>query len=492
MGRTIGIDLGTTNSCMAYVDVDGKPAIIPNAEGERTTPSVVAFEDDAVLVGKFAKQQAVVNPERTIASIKRHMGDESYSVEINGQTYRPQEISALVLKKLKRDAEAYLDDEVTDAVVTVPAYFDAIQRQATKEAGEVAGLNVQRVLDEPTAAAMAYGVNESERQTLIVFDLGGGTFDVSMLKLRDGRFSVVTTCGDNHLGGDDFDERIMRYLSDEFRKVHKVDLLSLGPKIEQRLREAAEDAKKQLSARDKTRVNIPFIVPEKALSLDVAITRQTFEALTDDLIRRTQEPVHQAIEESQLDASQIDVVLLAGGATRMPRVQAFVQKIMQKDASKRVNPDECVALGAALAAERGTRTVTFKVCRSIGVEITGGSFSKILAKGATLPTAAEEEYTTAKDDQAAIHFPIYQGEDPVAEQNTLLGEVRIDNVAPGPKGAAHINVRFEMNAEGILLATAKDMKTGKNVTVQVEGAQMSSEEMAQAKERVDALAGQME
>lgn len=490
MGRTIGIDLGTTNSCMAFVDVDGKPAIIPNAEGERTTPSVVAFEDDSVLVGKIAKQQAVINPERTIASIKRHMGDERFMLTINGVDFRPQEIAALVLKKLKQDASTFLGEEVTDAVVTVPAYFDSIQKAATKEAGQIAGLNVQRVLDEPTAAAMAYGINETEKQTLLVYDLGGGTFDVSLLKLREGRFSVVTTCGDNKLGGDDFDERVMGYLADEFKKAHGVALASLGPKTEQRLREAAEEAKKQLSLRDRTRVTIPFIVPEKALSLDVSVTRQAFDAITDDLIRRTQEPVVEALKTAKMEPTAIDVVLLAGGATRMTRVHAFVEKIMQKVATQKVNPDECVALGAAIAADRGTRGVTFKASRSLGVEIAGGAFSRVVAKGATLPTMAEEEYTTAKDDQTVIHFPVYQGEDAVAEKNTLLGEMRIDGIKPGPKGEAQINVRFEMTAEGILIATARDVATDKNVSAQIEGALMSSGEIEEARDKVEALASQ--
>ena len=490
MGRTIGIDLGTTNSCMAFVDVDGKPAIIPNAEGERTTPSVVAFEDDAVLVGTIAKQQAVINPERTIASIKRHMGDEQFVLTINSVDFRPQEISALILKKLKQDASTFLGEEVTDAVVTVPAYFDSIQKAATKEAGQIAGLNVQRVLDEPTAAAVAYGINETEKQTLLVYDLGGGTFDVSLLKLREGRFSVVTTAGDNKLGGDDFDERIMGYLADEFKKAHGGDLASLGPKTEQRLREAAEEAKKQWSARERTRVTIPFIVPEKALSLDVSVTRQAFEAITDDLIRRTQEPVVEALQSAKMEPTAIDVVLLAGGATRMTRVRAFVEKIMQRAATQKVNPDECVALGAAIAADRGTRGVTFKASRSLGVEIAGGAFSRVIGKGATLPTMAEEEYTTAKDNQTTIHFPIYQGEDPVADKNTLLGEVRIDGIKPGPKGEAQINVRFEMTAEGILIAAARDIASDRNVSAQIEGALMSSGEIAEAKDKVEALASQ--
>lgn len=492
MSRTIGIDLGTTNSAMASMDIDGRAELITNAEGDRITPSVVAFDGDSVLVGKLAKQQAAANPDNTVFSIKRHMGDPLYKVRVAGKEYRPQEISALILRKLVRDAEAFLGEDLSEVVITVPAYFNSAQKAATKEAGEIAGLKVERILDEPTAAAMAYGMENREDEILLVFDFGGGTLDVSVLRIVAGHFSVIATSGDNHLGGNDFDERIVNYLADSFFQKYSVDLRELGPVVSQRLYEAAEEAKRQLSSRERTRVSIPFIVPDRALSLDVSITRQDFEALTDDLVRRTEQPVRDALEEARLHSRQIDTILLSGGSSRIPRIRSFLTQLFGKRPESRVNPDECVALGAAIAAEQGTRAVTFRVSRSIGVEVVGGGFSPILRKGATLPTAAEDVFTTAHDQQRAIHFPIYQGEAAMAKENELLGEIRVDGLSPGPAGKPQVVVTFEMDTEGLLHCTAIDRSTNKKVEATLRGAVMTDEEKATATAASEELAEKME
>jgi len=492
MERTVGIDLGTTNSVVAWVGPDERPEIIPNADGDGCTPSAVAFENDAILVGRLARSQAALNPERTIFSVKRHMGEEGYRVRVGNASYTPQEISALILRRLKADAEAYLGGEVQRAVVTVPAYFNATQRAATREAAEIAGLNLDRILDEPTAAAMSYKLHEQERLTILVFDFGGGTLDISVLKLNKGRFSVIATSGDNSLGGDDIDQRVMEMISRRFEEQHSINLLKRDPVTVQRLREAAEEAKRQLSFKDSARVSIPFIVPERALSLDMSLTRAELERAVADLFDRLRAPLIDALDYAKLKPTDIEEVLLSGGSTRIPRVRMMLAEMFGKQALSKVNPDECVALGAAVAASYGTTKVTFKASRSVGVEIAGGSFSAVIQRGATLPTVAVEPYTTAHDNQTAISFPIYQGEAPIAGRNLLLGEIVIDGIEPGPAGGAHIDVAFEMTTEGILKASASDVRTGKQVSVVIESAVMSEDEKRAATQRVAELASKIE
>ncbi|HOX36999.1 MAG TPA: Hsp70 family protein [Candidatus Brocadiia bacterium] len=496
MGRIIGIDLGTTFSAAAYVQPDGKPAIITNAEGERTTPSIVAFAGRDILVGRLARQQAVLNPGNTIRSIKRHMGEDGYAVRVGSTKYLPQEISALILRKIRNDAESYLGETVDSAVIAVPAYFSSIQKAATKEAGEIAGLDVRRVLDEPTAAAIAYGINESGKQTILVFDLGGGTFDVSLLKLVNGRFSVITTNGDNFLGGDDFDQRVVAYLKQRFLESTGVNLDQIGSTdktgdINERLLEASELAKRQLSTMESTRMSVPFIVPEKGLNLDVDLTRAQLEEMCSDLIDRMNKPLLTAFSDARMKPDEIDIVVLCGGMTRMPRVRRHIEELIGKRAVAGVNPDECVALGAAIAAERGTRTVTFKVTRSMGIEIVGGEFSPLLRKGMTLPAMVTEEYTTSEDSQTAINFPIYQGEAKRADDNIILGELRIDGIEPAPRGVPRVEVCFEMSTEGILRASARNVVTSKTISVDLEGALMSEAQKKQAADRVGELAARI-
>jgi len=492
MERCVGIDLGTTNSVMAWVGPDDRPEIIPNADGYAYTPSVVAFEDDAVLVGHVARSQAALNPERTIFSIKRRIGEDGYRVRINGAAYSPQEISALIMKRLKADAEAYIGGEIERAIVTAPAYFNATQRAATREAAEIAGLKLDRILDEPTAAAMAYKLHEQDRLVILVFDFGGGTLDISVLKLHKGRFSVIATSGDNELGGDDFDQRMMQLLAGKFENQHGVDLLACNAVTAQRLREAAEEAKRQLSFKDSTRVSVPFIVPEKALSLDFDVARPDFEKAAIDLFDRLRAPLLDALDHAKLKPVDIDEVLLSGGSTRIPRVRNVLADVFGKEALSTINPDECVAIGAAAAANWGTTKVTFKASRSVGVEVAGGSFSSVIHRGATLPTVAVESYTTAHDEQTAISFPIYQGENAIAQRNLLLGEIVIEDIEPGPAGKARIDVAFEMTSEGILKASAKDVTTGTQVSVEIESAVMTEDEKEIATQRVAEMAAKIE
>ena len=488
----VGIDLGTTNSAAAYVDFDGRPEIIPNADGENTTPSVVAFDGDAVLVGRTALAQAAANPEATIHAIKRHMAERGFAAHVHGSLYSPQEISALILKKLKHDAELAIGQPIEEAVITAPAHFNTAQRAATREAGEIAGLNVKRILDEPAAAALAYKLNEEDRLTIIVFDLGGGTLDISILRVARGRFSVLSTGGDNLLGGTDFDEQVLRFICRRFKEQIGLDLLEAGPVVRERLREAAEDAKKKLSFKDKVRVSVPFIVPEKALSLDIAVTRAEFEAECRPLFDRMVSPVNEALHYAKLTARDVDQVIFSGGSTRIPRVRDMVAEIFGKQPLCKINPDECVALGAAIAASEGTTRVTFKASRSLGVEVSGGTFSPLIERGSTLPTVASESYTTSFDGQTVISFPIYQGEDQHAGRNMLLGEVVIDGIEPAPAGKAKVNVTFEMNTEGTLKAVAQDVRTGKQISTVLEGSIMSDTERRAAAERVDKLARKIE
>jgi len=492
MACKVGIDLGTTNSAAAYVDLDGRAEIIPNSEGENTTPSVVAFDDDAVLVGKAALAQAAANPEGTVMAIKRHMAQRGYAARTGGGVYTPQEISALILKKIKHDTELALGQEIEEAVVTAPAYFNTAQRAATREAAEIAGLNVKRILDEPAAAALAYDLNEEDRINILVFDFGGGTLDISVLRVAKGRFSVLSTSGDNLLGGTDLDAEIVRFLCSEFHKETGVDLAQAGPVVAERLREAAEEAKKNVSFKDKTRVSIPFIVPEKALSLDLTLTRAQFEQHCGALLGRIEPPINEALEYAKLHPSDIDEVILSGGSTRIPRVRAMVGEIFGKQPLARINPDECVALGAAITASEGTKKITFKASRSLGIEIAGGSFSPLIQRGSTLPTAAEKAYTTSFDDQIMISFPIYQGEASRASRNSLLGEIVVDGIDRGPAGDARVSVTFTMSTEGILEAVAKDLRTGREMSTVLEGAIMSDIERRAAMERIDKLAEKIE
>ncbi|NQT18811.1 MAG: Hsp70 family protein [Planctomycetes bacterium] len=492
MACRIGIDLGTTNSAAAHVDIDGKPEIIPNCEGDNTTPSVVAFEDDAVLVGRAALAQAAVNPQNTVMAIKRHMAEHSYAVKIRDNLYRPQEIAALILRRIKQDTELVLGCEIDEAVVTVPAYFNTAQRAATREAGEIAGLTVRRVLDEPAAAALACKLDEEDRMNLLVFDLGGGTLDISVLRVARGRFSVLSTSGDNHLGGTDFDHQIMQILRRRFEEHTGVGLAEAGPVAAERLREAAEEAKKNLSFKEKTRVSVPFIVPSKALSLDTTLTRAELECECGPLFERTITPINEALQFAKLAAADIDAVILSGGSTRIPKVRTIVSEIFGKEPLARVNPDECVALGAAIAAAEGTTRVTFKTSRTLGIEIKGGAFSTLVPRGSTLPMATEKSYTTSFDNQSVISFPIYQGESSRAARNVLLGEVVVDGIDKAAGGSARVSVTFAMSTEGILEVVAKDIRTGRNVSITLEGAIMSDTERVAAMERVDKLAEKFE
>jgi len=487
----VGIDLGTTNSAAAHVDLDGRSEIIPNAEGENTTPSVVAF-DDAVLVGHAALAQAAANPLATVLAVKRHMAQRGYAVKVHGSVYTPQEISALILKKIKHDTELALGREIDEAVVTAPAYFNTAQRAATREAGEIAGLNVRRILDEPAAAALAYKLNDHDRLNLLVFDFGGGTLDISVLRVARGRFSVLSSSGDNHLGGTDLDREIVQLLCSRFEKETGVDLAEAGPVGAERLREAAEDAKKNVSFKERVRISVPFIVPQKALSLDLVLTREEFEQQCAPLFGRLVPPIEEALKYAKLQPNDIDEVILSGGSTRIPRVRNMVAEIFGKQPLAKINPCECVALGAAIAAAEGTTKVTFKASRSLGVEIAGGTFAPLISRGGTLPTAAEKSFTTSFDGQTVISFPIYQGEETRAGRNALLGEVVVDGIDPGPAGAARVSVTFSMSTEGILEAIAKDLRTGREMSTVLEGTIMSDTERLAAMQRVDKLAEKIE
>ena len=471
--KTIGIDLGTTNSCVAVME-NGEPVVIANAEGSRTTPSVVAFQKDGErLVGQVAKRQAVSNPDKTVASIKRHMGSD-YKVAIDDKKYTPQEISAMILTKLKKDAESYLGGTVTDAVITVPAYFSDSQRQATKDAGKIAGLNVLRIINEPTAAALSYGLDkEGKTQKVIIYDLGGGTFDVSIMEIGDGVFEVLATHGNNMLGGDDFDKRVMDYLISEFKAKEGIDLT--GDKLAmQRLKEAAEKAKIELSGVSKTNVNLPFITADATgpKHLDVDVTKQKFDALTEDLVAATVVPMQNAMKDAGLSYSEIDKVILVGGSTRIPAVIDEVRKVTGKEPFKGINPDECVAIGAAiqggvLSGEVKDVLLLDVTPLSLGIETLGGVCTKLIERNTTIPVKKSQVFSTAADNQTAVDIHILQGEREFAKDNKTLGNFQLSGIAPAPRGVPQIEVTFDIDANGIVNVSAKDLGTGKsqNVTI---------------------------
>ncbi|WP_337398968.1 molecular chaperone DnaK [Congzhengia sp.] len=472
MAKIIGIDLGTTNSCVAVME-GGEPTVIPNAEGGRTTPSVVAFSKNGErLVGQVAKRQAITNPERTIISIKREMGS-SQKTDIDGKSYSPQEISAMILQKLKADAESYLGEPVTHAVITVPAYFNDAQRQATKDAGKIAGLEVQRIINEPTAAALAYGMDKDGDQKIMVYDLGGGTFDVSILELGDGIFEVLATNGNNRLGGDDFDQRVIDYLASEFQKENGIDLKNDKMAL-QRLKEAAEKAKIELSGVTTTNINLPFITADATgpKHLDVTLTRAKFDELTHDLVEATMEPSKKALADAGLSASNIDKVLLVGGSSRIPAVQEAVKNLTGKEPHKGINPDECVAVGAAIQGGVLSGDVSGVVLLdvtplSLGIETLGGVFTKLIDRNTTIPAKKSQIFSTAADGQTSVEIHVLQGEREMAADNKTLGKFHLDGIPSAPRGVPQIEVTFDIDANGIVHVSAKDMGSGheQNITI---------------------------
>lgn len=484
MGKIIGIDLGTTNSCVAVME-GGEPVVIPNAEGGRTTPSVVAFTKNGErLVGQVAKRQAITNPENTIMSIKRDMGSDK-RVKIDGKEYTPQEISAMILMKLKQDAESYLGEKVTQAVITVPAYFSDSQRQATKDAGRIAGLEVLRIINEPTAASLAYGLDKEDNQKILVYDLGGGTFDVSILEIGDGVFEVLATSGNNRLGGDDFDQRIIDYLAEEFKKEHGIDLRN-DKMAMQRLKEAAEKAKIELSSVLTTNINLPFITADASgpKHLDMTLTRAKFEELTADLVQKTAEPIKAAMQDAGLTAADIDKVILVGGSTRIPAVQALVKEITGKEPHKGINPDECVALGAAIQAgvlggEVKDVLLLDVTPLSLGIETLGGVFTKLIERNTTIPTRKSQIFSTAADGQTSVEIHVLQGERPMAKDNKTLGRFILDGIPPAPRGVPQIEVTFDIDANGIVNVSAKDKGTGKEQKITITASTNLTEEEIQ-------------
>lgn len=492
MSKVIGIDLGTTNSCVAVKEGDNI-TVIPNAEGGRTTPSVVAFtKEKEILVGQLAKRQAIVNPERTIISIKRRMGTD-HKVEIEGKSYTPQEISAMILQKLKRDAEAYLGEKVTKAVITVPAYFTDSQRQATKDAGKIAGLEVLRIINEPTAAALAYGMDKSGEHKVLVFDLGGGTFDVSILDvgLDDGVIEVLATAGDNHLGGDDWDQRIIDWMVAEFKKTEGVDL-SRDKMALQRLKEAAEKAKCELSSMNETTISLPFITADSSgpKHLEMTLTRAKFEEMTRDLLDRVVGPVRRAIEDSGLSAQDVDKILLVGGSTRMPMVQKKIVEMLGKEPTKGINPDECVAVGAAiqgaiLSGEHKDIVLVDVTPLSLGIETLGGVFTKIIERNTAIPVSRSQVFSTASDNQTQVEIHVLQGERPMAADNVTLGRFILDGIPPAPRGIPQIEVTFDIDVNGILKVSAKDRGTNREQHIRIESSNLKEEEIERMRKEAE-------
>lgn len=487
MGKVIGIDLGTTNSCVSVLE-GGEPTVIVNAEGNRTTPSIVAFTKDGErLVGETAKRQAITNPDRTIASIKRYMGTD-HKVSIDGKDYTPQDISAMILTKLKNDAEAYLGTKVTEAVITVPAYFTDSQKQATKDAGKIAGLEVKRIINEPTAAALAYGMDKDNKQhKILVYDLGGGTFDVSILELGDGVFEVLATNGDAHLGGDDFDEVIMNYIADTFKGEHGVDLRNDNMAL-QRLKEAAEKAKKELSSSQTANINLPFITvnADGPLHLDMSLTRAKFDQLTADLVQRTIEPVKKAMADAGVTTNDIEKVILVGGSTRIPAVQEAVKNVTGKDPFKGINPDECVAIGASIQAGVLTGEVNDVLLLdvtplSLSIETLGGVATKLIERNTTIPTKKSQIFSTAADNQTAVDIHVMQGERPMASDNTTLGRFQLSGIPPAMRGVPQIEVTFDIDANGIVNVSAKDLGTGKEQKITISSSTKLSDDEIQQK-----------
>ena len=487
MSKIIGIDLGTTNSCVAVLE-GGEPVVIANAEGARTTPSVVAFTKNGErLVGETAKRQAITNPDRTIASIKRHMG-ENYTVEIDGKSYTPQDISAMILGKLKADAEAYLGEKVSEAVITVPAYFSDAQKQATKDAGKIAGLDVKRIINEPTAASLAYGLDKADgSQKILVYDLGGGTFDVSVLELGDGVFEVLATNGDTHLGGDDFDNAVLNFLADSFMAEHGIDLRKDNMAL-QRLKEAAEKAKKELSSAQTTKINLPFITVSEAgpLHMDMDLTRARFDQLTSDLVDRSIEPMKKAMADAGVTNADISKVILVGGSTRIPAVQAAVQKVTGKEPFKGINPDECVAVGASIQAGVLTGEVNDVLLLdvtplSLSIETLGGVATKLIERNTTIPTKKSQIFSTAADNQTAVDVHVMQGEREMADGNITLGRFQLTGIAPAPRGIPQIEVTFDIDANGIVTVSAKDLGTGKEQQITITSSTKLSEDEINAK-----------